>query len=245
MSWYLYYKYIRYRKINFFITSALFSIFGLIKKLLISHFIFLIFTLYCSLFTVVHAATVDETVERMQKKYDEIQDIQGKFSQTSYIKDLDRVERYEGEFFIKRPSSMRWLYSKPRDEEVIIREGDIWIYKKSEKQVLKSTYTKDAYSQIPIALLNSIGNLKADFDIKMIKEDSLELKPRRQMGFIKKILLEVNNSNDFPIKAFSMFDTYGNKVDVAVKNVESNSGLKDSFFIFKPPPGVEVFDLNQ
>jgi outer membrane lipoprotein carrier protein len=204
----------------------------------------LLFTIHFSLFTVVYAATLDETVERIQKRYDEIQDIQGKFSQTSYIKDLDRVERYEGEFFIRKPSSMRWLYSEPRDEEVIIREGDIWIYKKSEKQVLKSTYSKDAYSQVPIALLSSIGNLKTDFDIKMIKEDNLELKPLHQMGFIKKILLEVN-SRVFPIKAFSIFDIYGNKVDVIVKDIEINPGLKDSFFIFTPPPGVEVFDFNQ
>lgn len=235
-------------KINFFTTSALFPNFGLIKKLFIAHFIFLgylLLTAYCLLSTVsVSAATLDETVERIQKKYGEIKDIKGKFSQTSYIKDLDRVERYDGGFFIKKPSGMRWRYSTPRDEEVIIKESDVWIYKKSDKQALKSTFSKDAYSQIPIALLNSIGNLKADFDITMIKGDTLELKPRSKMGFIKMVLLVVN-SHDFPIKTFTIFDTYGNKIEVVVKNVEINSGLEDSLFIFTPPPGVEVFDLNQ
>lgn len=216
-----------------------------VKKNLISHSLFLIllFTLHFSLFTVVSADTVDDVVERIQEKYSEIQDIQGRFSQTSYIKDLDRVEMYEAEFFIKKPVSMKWAYSKPRDEEVIIRDADTWIYKKSEKQVLKTTFSKDAYSQIPIALLSGLGDLKTDFDITMIKEDTLELKPKRQMGFIKKILLEVS-SRDFPVKTFSIFDIHGNKTVIAVKNVKINSGLKDSFFIFKAPPGVEVFDLN-
>jgi len=216
-----------------------------VKKILISHFSFLILllALHFSLFTVVSAATVDDIVERLQKKYGEIQDIQGKFSQTSYIKDLDRIERYEAAFFIKKPFSMRWIYSKPRDEEVIIRDTETWIYKKSEKQALKSTFSKEAYSQVPITLLSSLGNLKIDFDITLIKNDILELKPKRQMGFIKKILLEVS-SGDFPVKTFSIFDIHGNKIDIKITNVEINPGLEDSFFIFKAPPGVEVFDFN-
>ncbi len=216
-----------------------------VKKILISHFLFLILLItgYWLLVTAASAATVDDVVERIQKKYSGIQDIQGRFSQTSYIKDLDRVERYEGNFFIKKPFSMKWAYSKPRDEEVIIRDANAWIYKKSEKQVLKTAFSKDAYGQVPIALLSSLGNLKADFDITMIKEDNLELKPKRQMGFIKKIFFEVS-SGDFPVKTFSIFDIHGNKIVIAVKDVTINSGLKDSFFIFKAPPGVEVFDLN-
>ncbi len=109
--------------------------------------------------------------------------------------------------------------------------------------MFKTALSKDAYNQAPIALLSSFGTLKADFDIKIIKEDTLELKPKHQKGFIKKILLEVS-FDDFPIKTFSVFDIYGNKIDIAVKDVKINSGLKDSFFVFKLPPGVEVFDFN-
>ncbi|MEF9437782.1 MAG: outer membrane lipoprotein chaperone LolA [Candidatus Mariimomonas ferrooxydans] len=216
-----------------------------IKKILISHFLFLILfiTGYWILATAASAATADNLAERIQNKYAVIQDIQGIFYQTSYLKDLESVEQYEGEFFIKKPSFIRWRYSKPRDEEVIVRGADAWIYKKSEKQVFKTAFSKYTYNQAPIALLSSFETLKTDFDIKMIKEDTLELKPKHQKGFIKKILLEVS-SGDFPTKTFSIFDIHGNKVDIAVRNVRINSGLKDSFFFFKLPPGVEVFDFN-
>ncbi len=201
---------------------------------------------YCllSIVSTSHASTVDEVVGRIQKIYGEIKDVQGKFFQTSHIKDLDKIERYEGEFFIKKPSSMRWNFSKPRDEEVIIKENDIWIYKKSEKQALKSAFSKDAYNHVPIALLNNFGDLKNDFDIKLIKDDTLELTPKRRMGFINKLLLEIN-STDFPVKTFSVFDVYGNKINITIKNVKINSGLEDSIFTFKLQPGVEIFDLNQ
>ncbi|MBI4654602.1 MAG: outer membrane lipoprotein carrier protein LolA [Nitrospirae bacterium] len=205
----------------------------------------ILLTFLCSLFTVSHASTIDEVVEHLQKKYKEVQDVQGKFSQTSHIKDLDKTEKYEGMFFISKASGikMKWAYMKPRDEEVIINETDIWIYKKSEKQVLKGKFNKGSYGHVPLALMSSLENLRADFDTIMIKKDTLELKPKQQIGSIKKILL-VTGSGDFPIKFFTLFDVYNNKIEIAVKAAKVNSGLEESLFIFKVPLGVEVFDLN-
>jgi outer membrane lipoprotein-sorting protein len=64
------------------------------------------------------------------------------------------------------------------------------------------------------------------------------------MGYIKGVLLEVS-SQKFPLKKFSIIDTYGNQIILEVKDVKVNSGLEDSLFIFKAPPGVEVFDMNE
>jgi len=204
----------------------------------------LLVTFLSSLITVVFASTVDDIVGLIEQRYNELHDVQGRFTQISYIKDIEKTEKYEGKFYIKKPDNLKWAYSKPRDEEVVIRESAIWIYKKTEKQILKSTYNKDTLKQVPIALLNSLGNLKSVFDITLIKENTLELKPKEKVGVIKKIYLEVI-TGDFPVKAFTVFDAYGNKIDIVVKNVKINHGIEDSFFILKPPPGVEVIDLNQ
>jgi outer membrane lipoprotein carrier protein len=189
-------------------------------------------------------ASVDDIVKQLQAKVADIQDMRGKFSQTSHLKDLERIETYEGEFFIKKPSSMRWRYSEPRDEEVVIRNAETWIYKKSEKQVVKTALSEGSYGQIPLALLNSLGDLEADFDITLFQDGILELKPKRSMGYIKGALLEVTRS-DFPISKFSILDTHGNQVIIKIEKVKINSGLEDAFFMFKAPPGVEVFDLSR
>ncbi|MBI4697724.1 MAG: outer membrane lipoprotein carrier protein LolA [Nitrospirae bacterium] len=205
-------------------------------------FIFL-FTVYCLLSTVSHASTLDDAIDRIEKRFSEMQDMQGGFSQTSHLKDLDRDDHYEGKFFIKKPSGVMWEYSKPRDEEVIIGEGMLGIHKKSEKQIFKSTFSKDTSGQVPLALLNSMGNLRADFDITSIKGDVIELKPRHKIGSIKKIQLETDTAG-FPVKAFTIFDTYGNKINIKMNNIKVNTGIKDSFFIFKPPADAEIFDMN-
>jgi outer membrane lipoprotein carrier protein len=216
------------------------------KKLFISLLILLVtpFMFNFSFLISVAASSVDAIVNGVQKKYTEIHDMQGDFFQISYLKDLERVEKYEGEFFLKKPSSMRWSYAKPRDEEVVIRDVTTWIYKKSEKQVLRTTFSRDTYSQVPIALLNSLGSLKTDFVVTMMKDGTLKLLPKRKMGYIKNILLGVH-PDTFLVKTFVILDVYGNKVAIEVRNVKVNTGLQDSFFIFKAPQGVEVFDLSQ
>ncbi|MBI5194842.1 MAG: outer membrane lipoprotein carrier protein LolA [Nitrospirae bacterium] len=218
-----------------------------VKRLFTVHCLLftVLLTVHCLLFTAVYAATVDEIVESLQKKYEGINDVRGKFSQKSYIKDIEKTERYEGRFFIsmKPVMKMKWLYTSPRDEEVFINGADIWVYKRSEKQALKGKFGKDSYGQIPMALLNSIGNLKANFDISALKDDTLELKPKQQMGFIKKIHL-ITDTKDFPVESFTMFDVYGNRIEIALKDAQINSGIGEQVFIFKAPSGVDVFEFN-
>ncbi len=190
------------------------------------------------------AAGVDNLVNRIQKKFSGIKDISGTFSQSSYIRDIEQTQKYSGRFFIKKPSRMMWEYSSPRDEKVIINNTDTWIYRKSLNQVIKMKFTKKAYSQVPIALLDSLENIRTDFDIRMTKENALQLKPKHRVGMIKTLVLETAPGN-FPIKMFTIFDTYGNVIMIELNDIKINSGLKDSLFVFKVPPGAEVFDMGE
>lgn len=201
--------------------------------------------IYCLLpLALVRAETVDDIVNRIEKKYSEIHDIQGAFTQTSYLKDLERTEKYSGNFSIKKPSMFRWQYALPRNEEVIISGTEIWIYKASEKQAMKSKFNKSAYSQLPIAMLESLENMKTDYAIKAAGEGVLELVPRQEMGFLKKVHLETA-SGEFPIKTLTIFDMYGNTIVLKLKDVKINPDLDDSLFVFKVPAGVEVHDFSQ
>ena len=209
------------------------------------------FTIFFSLFiccltplAVASAESVDDLVNRIEKKYGEIHDMQGAFTQTSYLKDLERTEKYSGNFFIKKPSMFRWKYALPRNEEVIISGTEIWIYKASEKQALKSKFNKSAYSQLPIAMLESLEKMKSDYEIKTAEKGVLELVPKEEMGFVKKIHLEIA-SGEFPVKTLTIFDMYGNTIILKLKDVKINPGLEDSLFTFKVPQGVEVQDFSQ
>lgn len=218
---------------------------------------FLLFTISYSLFTGLllltshfllpasaSAAPVDETVASLQKQFAAIKDIKGKFVQKSYIKDLEDTQEYSGAFFIKKPSKMMWEYAAPRDEKVVINDMNTWIYKKSQNQVIKSKFTKETYSQVPIALLASLDNIRDDFDITMPEKNALQLVPRRKIGFIKTVVLELVSA-DMPVKMFTIFDTYGNIIMIDLKNVQTNPGLNDTIFNFQVPQGAEVYDMSK
>lgn len=206
----------------------------LMLTLLITHYSLLIAS----------AAAVDETVASLQKQFASIKDIKGKFIQKSYIKDIEERQEFSGSFFIKKPSLMMWEYAAPRDEKVVINNMDTLIYKKSMNQVVKTKFNKEAYSQVPITLLGSLENIGNDFDITMPEKNALQLAPKRKIGFIKTIVLELA-SGDFPVKMFTIFDTYGNIIMIELKNIQTNSGIDDSIFTLKIPQGAEVFDMSK
>jgi outer membrane lipoprotein carrier protein len=210
-----------------------------VKKIIISCFSFLIL-----LSTSAFAADVDETVGAIQKKFGLINDIKGTFSQSSYLKDLEQTQKYSGTFFIKKPSMTMWEYAKPRDEKIIIRDTDTWIYKKSRNQVIRTKSSKESYNQTPIAFLGSMEKLMDDFSITMPEKNALTLMPKRKMGLIKMLVLEIM-PGEFPVKMFTVFDTYGNIIMIELTDLEINPGLDDSLFMFKIPPGAEVFDYSQ
>jgi outer membrane lipoprotein carrier protein len=190
------------------------------------------------------ASEMSSVVDRIQDTFSGIKDIQGTFSQTSYIKDLEETQKYAGTFFIKKPSQAQWEYEKPRDEKIVINDTQTFIYKKAENQVIKTQISKEAYSQAPITLLSRFENIRNDFDISMPEENALQLVPKSQIGFIHTLVLETVPEG-FPVKMFTILDTYGNIIMIELNSVKLNTGLKDDFFNFKIPEGAEVYDMNQ
>jgi outer membrane lipoprotein carrier protein len=197
--------------------------------------------LFLSFFAVtVCASGPDENIAKIQKAYEGIRDLKGSFFQKSVIKDLDRTETYRGEFFIKRPMKMKWLYTGKTAQDLIINGDTVLIYKRGDKQAYRSRFDRQTYGQTPVALLSGFGNVKEEFDVSG-KGDTLVLKPKKPMGNVTTIKV-VLSDNGFPIRSFVINDTRGNVIEIALKDVKINTGLKDSLFDQALPKGVNVFE---
>ncbi len=200
----------------------------------------------CSVLLVFTVAYGSEfTAGRIQKAYEGIRDIKGSFVQKSHIKDLKRTDTFKGTFMIKMPSKMRWQYSGDNKQgtEVIIKNDDLLIYQKDEKQVLKGRFDKESYGQSPIVLLSGLGDIKKEFEIKE-KEGKLLLTPKNSMGGIVSVEI-VPSDGEFPIGSLTIIDKRSNRIEITLKAVTLNSGIKDSVFDFSPPKGVSVYEYNQ
>ncbi|UCH82258.1 MAG: outer membrane lipoprotein carrier protein LolA [Nitrospiraceae bacterium] len=194
--------------------------------------------------TALCAETADEVVNRIQSEFESIKDLTGRFTQKSYIRDLEETHEFKGIFHLKKPARIMWEYTEPRDEKVVIRDRETLIHKRSENQVIKTTFSEESYSQVPIAMLESFENIKNDFNISMPEENALQLIPEKKMGHIKSVIMETSVKG-FPIRMFTILDTYGNIIMIELTDIKTNPGLDDSLFILQIPDDAEVFDMSQ
>lgn len=195
------------------------------------------------LFSFKAAYCADLTAEKIQKAYEGIKDIKGKFIQKSHIKDLDRTDTFNGTFMIKVPSKMRWQYQGYKSDEVIINNDEMVVYQKKEKQAFKSRFERNTYGQSPIALLSGFGNILQEFEVAL-SGGKLVLKPRKSMNGI--VSIEISPSEgEFPIGSMTITDRRSNRIEITLKDIMLNSGIKDTAFDFSLPRGVSMYDYSQ
>jgi len=186
----------------------------------------------------VHAE--EDQVSKIQKAYEGIKDIKGNFVQKSFIKDLKRTDIYNGRFFIK-PPKMKWEYAGDRPQAIYVTGNEIIIYQKKENQVIRSKFDRATYGQAPISLLAGFGNIRQEFDIISNTPDRVVIKPKKPMGNIEHIEIAPSDGT-FPIKSLTIMDSLSNKIEITLKDVRTNSGVKNSVFNFIPPKDAAVLE---
>jgi chaperone LolA len=185
-------------------------------------------------------ADVNTEIARIQKAYETIKDLRGSFVQKSVIRDLDKTESYKGQFFVKPPMKMKWVYAGKDAQSLTIRGDTVLIYKEAEQQAYKSRFDRQTYGQTPVALLSGFGNIREEFSVSA-EGDWLVLKPKRPMGNVTFIKVELSDKG-FPIRGFEIHDSHSNVIEIELRDIRTNTGLKDSLFDLSLPKGVNVFE---
>ena len=105
-------------------------------------------------------------------------------------------------------------------------------------------------SKILIKFFSGLGKLKDDFSIKYAEPKSqdkngnylLVLIPREKSSAYNSVKITVDKSN-FYILQVSFDDVMGNSTTLRFSNISMNAGLTQKMFQFKPPAGVQVFQM--
>jgi len=202
----------------------------------------------------VHAErmSLNDLIIKLQKSYEMAENFEARFIQEAIIKSINKTETEEGIVYFKKPKRMRWVYSKPELKELIVNPEKAWFYIPEDNLVYIQSAEEIFNSKLTIRFLSGIGKLKDDFQIKFSQPGPtdgegnylLDLIPRNFEAGIEKILLIVNK-DDFQIMEFALTDIYGNITRIKFKDMKTNNKLPDTFFIFTPPSGVEIYDIQK
>jgi len=184
---------------------------------------------------------VDGIVSMLQNKYENVITLVADFSQVS--KDAFETRQVsEGKVYFKKPGMMKWLYFIPVRDELVSNGSTVWFYQPDLNQVVVSPFELGA-STLATNFLSGMGDLKREFSIKLLGEEkgaySLELTSVEDHQGLKRLILHVDKESWLVVRT-EVEDHFGNRTTVSFSHMETNNPIKDTFFEFDLPEGVNI-----
>lgn len=200
----------------------------------------------------VETASLEQLTADMQETYDQTQDLQAAFVQELTIVSIKKTEREEGTVYFKNPGRMYWEYTRPKSKKLVVNPQKAWLYVPEDLVV----YVQDAQamyqSKVILRFLSGVGKMREDFQIEYAAPQAtdkeghylLVLTPKQADMGIDRLHLTVDRKS-FQILQCSFSDAFGNLTRIRFRNIRTNNRLPESLFHFKPPRGVEIFNVAQ
>jgi outer membrane lipoprotein carrier protein len=192
---------------------------------------------------------VAAVVLRMQKQYDQMQDLKARFQQETTNAATGRKKTATGQVQLKKPGRLRMDYETP-DKQLYVSNGQqFWYWVPAEKTAYKND-PRNAQLPAAFAFLMGKGKLGDEFVVSAAKElpygaagdHKLSLKPRQPQTTYKNIYFVVDPKTDL-VKQTILIDAAGNVNAIAFLDVKVNGKLADAAFKWTPPGDAKITDL--
>jgi len=192
------------------------------------------------------AQSVDDIVEEMQERYEDLENLSAEFKQVEQFQLTGSKNETSGKIYVKNGIQ----YRLETEDRVIVTDGvTVWTYSMFNNQVLIDRVKKNDASVLPRDLLFKYPR---DYYASLLKTEEyeneehyiLKLDPKEDThGYIKSMKIWVN-SDTYLISKIEYIDFNENTSTFAIQKIDIKKDLKDSFFKFKIPEGVEIVDLR-
>lgn len=188
--------------------------------------------------------TANDIITKVQSKYDDVDNIAAKFTQTVRYKVSKIEQEVNGKISFKKTNKFRI----ETDQQTIVTDGvTSWSFTPANKQVVINHYKQESRSLSPEKLLFSYPK---DYysalvgEEKVNKEDTyvLKLTPKEENTTTSSIKVWI--SRDWLIKQVEVVDLNKTTTRYTMKEMKINKGIPDTQFQFAVPQGVDVVDLR-
>lgn len=162
----------------------------------------------------------------------------------SFIQEISAQKRHvsttSGRMALSRPGLFRWQTNQPTPQLVVADGKHIWIYDKELEQVSVKKQTKAMGGVAALFLSEDPAALKHDF--KVIKTDNASrevftLFARSTKASFEKIQLVFKAQQ---LNQMILYDQLGQRTQINLSEVKTNTKLADQLFHFSVPRGVDV-----
>jgi len=186
-----------------------------------------------------------DVLARVRKKYDSLTDATLKFSQEVKFPLAGINQRVEGKLLLKKTNK----YRVELDGQTIVTDGQtVWSYAVATHQVLVDKFKLNERMLSPERLLTTAPD---EYTSRIVGKErigstetvALLLTPRSESSSVRSLKLWVDEGTSL-VKQVMLVDVNGRETQYTVRDIDINTGLDDSRFVFDIPEGVEVVDLR-
>jgi chaperone LolA len=178
------------------------------------------------------AQTQFDTIwQKVQKRYEKINTIQGNFTQRICSESLGICQDFNGKFFLKRPDKLRLDVTYPDTQTIILSGKKAWFKFKGEseanEQELPAVLSPfDIFSN---EIQSTVAESRIEDEllyIKLISQDTLALIPDLELWL---------NPKDYTIQHFSYSQGLGTESKYELSEVKYNQKISDKIFELPKP----------
>ena len=186
-----------------------------------------------------------DVLARVRKKYDSVTDATLRFSQEVKFPLAGINQRVEGKLLLKKTNK----YRVELDGQTIVTDGQtVWSYAVATHQVLVDKFKLNERMLSPERLLTTAPD---EYTSRIVGKErigstetvALLLTPRSESSSVRSLKLWVDEGTSL-VKQVMLVDVNGRETQYTVRDIDINTGLDDSRFVFDIPKGVEVVDLR-
>jgi outer membrane lipoprotein carrier protein len=193
--------------------------------------------------TAAQTPSADQLARQTQARYDQIKDFTADFTMT-YQGPLLRQKTIErGTVKLKKPNRMWWKYTAPDKKEYVADGVRFYTYLAQDKIGMQTDLTKVSNSSTFLLFLAGKGDLSRDFTPALAPaqpegEWRLVLTPKTKQEDYRTLTLIVDRRS-LDLRGLVQQSDEGTHT-FAFTDFRSNTGLKDSDFLFTFPKGTEI-----
>ncbi len=183
-------------------------------------------------------------LEKIQKDWTSRTSLQIRFRQWQTFAGFDDPLESQGTMRILRPSYFEIAFDPPHTQLQVCDGSTVWTYTESTKQVIKVPLEPEATRGVDLLdwALSGAEPLDAAADTAFGASClRLRLKPGPQLPLAG---LTLWAREDGRLIGYEAIDTEGNRTRMHLLEIKAARGLAATDFIFTPPPGTEVIEMD-
>jgi len=193
---------------------------------------------------VVRPAIAGDDLARVRHFLTTLESIQGEFVQHATNRATHTTQEAIGSVWIERPARVRWHYTRPASQDVLIDGERMWVYSKELEQVVIRRLAPGELARTPLAFLAGLASLDDLYRAETLPagdhpdELRLLLTPKEKAARFQSVSLRLKR-DDLTLLGMEVVDTVGNLTAIAFHGLKVNQPVDPAHFALNLPPGTQ------